>query len=102
MEKYQHLMDQLQNATSLTTSFADAIKPGIYAIAIADGTHTMTLTYDGSTYSLLDQQTGWNGDFSSASTLDAHLVQTTRDMLNVRNVKPFYKAYMKSNKLNFE
>lgn len=65
----------------LTASVADSLDPGVYAIGIADGTHTMTLTYDGVIYSLLDQGTGWSGNFFSSATLDSHLLQTTRDML---------------------
>ena len=65
-----------------STSVADSLDLGIYAIGIADGTHTMTLTYDGTMCnSLLDQGTGWSGNFFSRSTLDSHLLQTTQDML---------------------
>ena len=81
----------LGSVSFLTTSVADSLDPGIYAIGIADGTHTMTLTYDGTMCnSLLDQGTGWSGNFFSRSTLDSHLLQTTQDML------PYGRADFKS------
>ncbi|MCO7223286.1 RHS repeat-associated core domain-containing protein [Pleionea sp. CnH1-48] len=90
----------LGSVTSLTESIADNLEPGVYTLGIADGTHTMMLTYDGETYSLLDQGTPWSGDFSNGADLDAHLLQTTKDMVNAGRAD--FKSILKVRKVIFD
>ena len=94
---------ELKDATTLTRSVGDAIKaqgPGIYAIGVANGVHTMTLVYDGKNFILHDQGTGWDKTFSSVSELDKGLESTTKDMLRVRGVQPNYSAILEVYRLN--
>jgi hypothetical protein len=94
---------ELQSATRLSDSVGERIEAlgvGVYSLGIANGTHTMTLTYDGTTFKLHDQGTGWDKSFTSAQDLDAHLVSTTTDMNSPGIAKPHWSAVMHVYRLN--
>lgn len=75
---------ELQNASTLTTSLGAIVEknvtPGIYTLGIANGLHSMTLTYDGEIFSLFDQGTGWGGTWYAPETLDAQLEHITKGL----------------------
>lgn len=76
---------QLQNADQLTKSVGGVIKAGgkggIYILSIANGLHSMTVTYNGDSYNFLDQGTGWDISTSSSAGVDAQIVNITGDLL---------------------
>jgi hypothetical protein len=95
-------MTEIKDATTLTESVGKKIEelgPGVYPISIANGVHTMTLTYDGKEFTLHDQGTGWDESFSTAADLDNHLVQTTQELRSLTVVKDNYSALLQVHRL---
>ncbi|WP_368457153.1 RHS repeat-associated core domain-containing protein [Microbulbifer sp. TYP-18] len=91
----------VENATTLTQNVAQTIEnsgPGVYSLGVANGVHVQTLVYNGNSFVLYDQGTGWNGTFSSNDAFNSHILSMTQK-LNPTFAKDGWSAVLNMHQL---
>ncbi|RYD84751.1 MAG: hypothetical protein EOP84_04650 [Verrucomicrobiaceae bacterium] len=90
-------MTPLGKADRLSMSLGSVLEMGgdggVYALSVANGLHSMMVTYDKGNFTLLDQGTKWNIVTGSPAKFDAQMVNITKQL--VRFGKPSYSSVLK-------
>ncbi len=94
----------LKDAETLSKSVGKYIKSqgskGVYLLGIANGVHTMTLSYADGGFNLMDQQNAWSaGFYETTEAFDARIIDITQQMGGQPNVENGWTANLHVHKL---